>query len=73
MGSACLKLGKDELAVNFFKRSVKIHALMGNHKNVQNIMEKLEKVSEKTGMDLSITKLFVNRWLEGKTLGTSCE
>lgn len=73
MGSACLKLGKDELAVIFFKRSVKIHALMGNHKNVENIMEKLEKVSEKTGMDLSITKHFVNRWLEGKTLGTPCE
>jgi len=41
---------------------------MGNHKNVQNIMEKLEKISEKTGMDLSITKHFVNRWLEGKDL-----
>jgi protein O-GlcNAc transferase len=73
MGTACLKLGKDELAGNYFKRSVEIYALMGNHKNVQNIMEKLEKVSEKTGMDLSITKHFVNRWLEGKSLGTPCE
>ena len=73
MGSACLKLGKDELAGNYFKRSVEIYALMGNHKNVQNIMEKLEKISEKTGMDLSITKHFVNRWLEGKDLGSLCE
>ena len=73
IGSACLKLGKDELAVNYFKRSVEIYALIGNHKNVQNIMEKLEMVSKKTGMDLSITKHFVNRWLEGKALGTLCE
>jgi len=36
-------------------------------------MEKLEKISEKTGMDLSITKHFVNRWLEGKDLGNLCE
>lgn len=73
IGSACLKLGKDEIAVNFLKRSVEIYALIGNHKKVQNIMEKLEMVSEKTGMDLSITKHFVNRWLEGKALGIPCE
>lgn len=73
IGSACLKLGKDELAVNFLKRSVEIYALIGNHKKVQNIMEKLEKVSEKTGIDLSITKHFVNRWLEGKALESPCE
>ncbi len=73
IGSACLKLGKDELAVNFLKRSVEIYALIGNHKKVQNIMEKLEKVSEKTGSDLSITKHFVNRWLEGKAIESPCE
>jgi tetratricopeptide (TPR) repeat protein len=73
LGSDCLKLGEDELAGNFFKRSVEIYALLGNHKNAQNIMEKLEKVSEKTGMDLSITKHFVNRWLEGKALGSLCD
>jgi tetratricopeptide (TPR) repeat protein len=73
IGSACLKLGKDELAVNFLKRSVEIYALIGNHKKVQNIMNKLEKVSEKTGIDLSITKHFVNRWLEGKTLESICK
>lgn len=73
IGSAYLKLGKDELAVNFLKRSVEIYALIGNHKKVQNIMKKLEKVSEKTGIDLSITKHFVNRWLEGKTLESICE
>lgn len=73
IGSACLKLGKDELAVNFFKRSVEIYALIGNQKKVQNIMEKLEMVSEKTGRDLTITKHFVNRWLEGKALESPCE
>ena len=73
MGSAYLELGKDELAVNFFKRSVEIYALTGNHKNVQHIMEKLERITEKTGEDLSITTHFVNRWLEGKEFGSLCE
>ncbi|MEA1948540.1 MAG: tetratricopeptide repeat protein [Thermodesulfobacteriota bacterium] len=73
IGSACLKLGEDELAVNFLKRSVEIYALIGNHKKVQNIMEKLEMVSGKTGSDLTITKHFVNIWLEGKALESPCE
>jgi tetratricopeptide (TPR) repeat protein len=73
IGSAYLKLGKDELAVNFFKRCVEIYALTGNREQVQNIMEQLEKVSQKTGIDLSITKHFVNRWLEGKDSESICE
>jgi len=73
IGSAYLKLEKDELAINFLKRCVEIYALMGNHKKVQNIMEKLEKASEKTGIDLTITKHFINRWLEGKVLESICE
>jgi tetratricopeptide (TPR) repeat protein len=73
IGSAYLKLGKGELAVNFLKRCVEIYALMGNHKNVQNIMKKLEKAAETTGIDLTITKHFVNRWLEGKAFESICE
>jgi len=33
----------------------------------------LEKVSERTGLDLSVTKHFVNRWLEGKAFESPCE
>jgi protein O-GlcNAc transferase len=73
IGSAYLKLGKDELAVNSLKRCVEIYALTGNHEQVKDIMEQLEKVSQKTGIDLSITKHFVNRWLEGKDSESICE
>ena len=73
IGSAYLKLGKDELAVNSLKRCVEIYALTGNHEQVKDIMEQLEKVSQKTGIDLSITKHFVNRWLEGKDSERICE
>jgi tetratricopeptide (TPR) repeat protein len=73
IGSACLRLGKNKLAVNFLKRSVEIYALIGNNEKVHNVMEKLEKVSEKTGIDLSITKHFVKRWLEGKAFESLCE
>lgn len=58
---------------NFLKRSVEIYALIGDNEKVHNVMEKLEKVSGKTGIDLSITKHFANRWLEGKAFESFCE
>ena len=64
---------KDHLAVDFFKRSIKIYALMGNKKKVHETMKQLERVSEKTGFDLSVTNHFVNRWLEGKSFEKPCE
>lgn len=72
IGSICHNQGKNELAAKYFKRSIKIYALMENKEKVRHIMEQLEKVAEKTGMDISVTKLFVNRWLDGKAHASPC-
>ena len=73
IGSAYLLLKKNNLAVNFLTRSIKIYALAGNQEKVHHIIEQLENVSKSTGIDLSVTKYFVNSWLEGKSLERPCE
>ncbi len=72
IGSVYLLQGKNELAGNFLKRSIKIYALNRNHKKVHKIMKQLVQVSEKTGLNISVTKHFVKRWLEGKTQESPC-
>ena len=73
IGSTLLLQEKNDIAVNFLKRSLKIYALLGNQKKVYHIMQKLENVSERTEVDLSLTKYFVNRWLEGKSSEQPCD
>ena len=60
-------------AVNFFNRSIKIYALMGNEKKAHKTMELLIKSSEKANINISLTKNFVKRWLEGKSLKGFCD
>ena len=68
IGTVCYNQDNHEPAVNFFNRSIKIYALMGNEKKVHSIMEFLIKSSEKAKINISITKKFVKQWLEGKSL-----
>ncbi len=72
IGSAYLSLGKNELAADFFKRSIKIYALIENGKKVENILEKLESISKTSEIDIRVTLHFVNRWIEGETLESLC-
>jgi tetratricopeptide (TPR) repeat protein len=73
IGSVYLLQKNDELALNFYKRSVKIYALIGDQKKVHSIMEKLEKISENTGLSIIVTKHFVIRWLEGEAFESPCK
>lgn len=73
IGLAYSLLKKNELAVTFYKRSIKIYALLGDQEKVHEIMEQLEKDSITTGINIDITKLFVNEWLQGNALKTPCE
>jgi len=72
IGTVYYNQDKHELAVNFFIRSIKIYALMGNEKKVHKIMELLGKSSEKANINISITKNFVKKWLESKSLENFC-
>lgn len=73
IGSAYFLQKKNELAASFFKRSIKVYALIGDPEKVHSILEQLEKVAAKTGFDITVTKHFVNRWLEGKALENLCK
>lgn len=68
IGTVYYNQDKYELAVNFFNRSIKIYALIGNEGKVHEIMELLNKSSEKAKINIIVTKNFVKRWLEGKSL-----
>jgi len=72
IGTVYYNQDKYEPAVNFFNRSINIYALMGNEKKAHKIMEFLIKSSEKANINISITKNFVKRWLEGKSLENLC-
>jgi tetratricopeptide (TPR) repeat protein len=61
-----------ELAAQFFKRSIKIYALTQNEKKVEQWMEKLKKASKKANLDISVTKYFVNEWLDQETYVSPC-
>ncbi len=72
-GLAYSLLKNNDLAVTFYKRSIKIYALIGDQEKVHEIMEQLEKDSIKTGINIGVTKRFVNEWLGGKALKSPCE
>jgi len=72
IGNVNFSQGKYELAVNYFKRSIKIYALIQNRSKVSEIMKKLDIASEKSGQDISVTKHFIDKWLEGKDFESPC-
>jgi len=71
IGTVYYNQDKYESAANFFNRSIKIYALMGNEKKVHNIMKFLIKSSEKANINISLTKNFVKRWLSFANLKLS--
>ena len=76
IGLACLVQDKNEmneLAVKYFKRSIKIYALMGNEEKVHEIMEYLDMAAKKAEMNVDATKHFVRAWLGKKTFENPCE
>ena len=73
IGTVYYNQDKHELAVNFFNRSIKIYALMGNKGKVHEIIELVNKSSEKAEINISVTKSFVKKWLEGKSLKGFCD
>jgi len=73
IGDINFSQSKYEPAVNFFKRSIKIYALIENRKKVSEVMDRLIKAAEKADLDISITKHFVKTWLEGKAFENPCK
>ncbi len=72
IGKVRLKQGMGSDAAKYLKRSAKIYALMGDKEKANTIMVLLENTAKKENIDFSVTKYFVNRWLNGEILGNSC-
>ena len=73
LGEAHSNLNQHEAAVGYYKRSIKIYALLGRPDSVSEVLEKLDQSAQKANMDITVTGYFVKQWLEGKYLLGPCE
>jgi tetratricopeptide (TPR) repeat protein len=64
---------KNDLALKYFQRGIKIHALFGNQEKVSFIKGMMEAAAETTGVDISITMYFVDKWEAGDLLESPCK
>lgn len=72
IGSVHLGRGNAKQAVGFFKRAVKIYALIGNKPKVEAVWNQLVEASQKAGMNIALTEFFVERWVRGESLEMPC-
>lgn len=73
MGKSYFESGNREAAVKSWERSVKIYALIKLPGEVKKTMADIKTAARGTGIDIRVTELFVNRWLEGKVYEKPCE
>ena len=66
-------IGKKQEAVSYFKRSVKIYALLGKEKKCLKLISLIDSLAKDIDTDTTITKHFINKWLKEKLLGNKCE
>ena len=64
--------GEDEAALDCLERSLKINALLENQPAVVALLDRVERLAEKTGGDIRVTVHFVNQWLSGEAVDAIC-
>ncbi len=72
IGSVYINLDKLIMAVSYFKRSIKVYALIQNRKMVQEVLEKLNKAAKSTKSDLTLTNEFIKQWISYDALSSFC-
>ncbi|MBT4363757.1 MAG: tetratricopeptide repeat protein [Desulfobacterales bacterium] len=73
IGTSYLKLQKYEKASEYLKRSIKIYALVKKTEKVHEVLEQLEDASSKADIDITVTRHFVKRWMEGDVREGPCD
>ena len=66
------RLGEDESALDCLDRGIKVYALMENHAKVNESLDHLQQLADKTGGDIRLTVHFVNQWLAGQAADAIC-
>jgi len=73
IGNAYFQMQQYNQAAAYLQRSVKIHALFGNTKQVARILERLEECAQHADADMTVTHYFVEKWLKGEVLEHPCQ
>jgi tetratricopeptide (TPR) repeat protein len=66
------RLGQDEAALDYLARSIRMYALIDKRKTVLENLERLETLAKRTGTDIGVTLHFINQWMAGETVDTTC-
>jgi len=66
IGAAHQELEEYPAACDYFQRSIKIYALIGDSRKVNDLMQRLNETALKADLDTTITRHFVDLWLAGE-------
>ena len=73
IGTAYFYQKKYEPALKYFQRGLKIYAIFGNRQKVSHISEMMTTASEAAGIDISVTRHFVDKWAAGELTASPCQ
>jgi tetratricopeptide (TPR) repeat protein len=73
LGDVHLRLNDAAAALNYWKRSVRIYALLGLTRETDIVMEKLKTEAAKSGAKLDVVESFVQRYKGEKNPDTLCD
>jgi tetratricopeptide (TPR) repeat protein len=73
IGACHYNLGNDAKAVEYWQQCVQSYAILGMKEDVQDVMEDLRDAAERSAIDIDLTEIFVNHWLEGKAPDSICD
>jgi tetratricopeptide (TPR) repeat protein len=73
LGDVHLRLNDTSAALNYWKRSVRIYALLGLTRETDIVMDKLRTEAAKSGAKLDVVEAFVQRYKKDKSPGALCD
>ena len=72
LGTNHARAGRTTIAVGYYKRSLKIFALIGRADKVKQVMDQLHTNASEADMDIQTTLFWVHQWLDGKGEANLC-
>lgn len=63
LGTCSIRLGDNRQALNYFKRSAKIYALLQDNRRAAALLPRLEKTAEQAGVDVQATLSWIQQWM----------
>ncbi len=72
IGSVYHRKGDAPHAVGYFKRAVKIYALIRNQSKFDSVRTLMQEAARKAGLNLDLTEFFLEKWNKGDTLEKPC-